>query len=199
MYSKIDIINLALANLSNTNFIQDLDEDNLEAKQAAAHWDIVLECVLGEFPWSFATRVRRLSLLGSMGATPEWQRHYAYPVDCLKIRRLYVASAVSRGVPFKIGMADDGNSRIIMTSCVNVIAEYTSRNVKTPLMPAHFVNAIAWRLAAETALAHKADRNLADSATQAYFIQLEKAKLHDATESGPPRQRRDVWLEARNV
>lgn len=196
MYSKIDIINLALANLSNQNAIQHLDEKNPEAYQVLMHWDVVLDTALAAFPWSFASREKELTPLAESGSGDTY--HHTYPTDCVKIRRVYLPEMPSRGIPFSISRSDDNKFKVIKTLLAPVVAAYTTREVPATELPGDFANAFAWRLAAEIALAKRADPQMASSALQAYAIHLEKAKLHDAEERGAREKHLTPWMRARH-
>lgn len=74
-----------------------------------------------------------------------------------------------------------------------------TRDIPASDFPADFGEALAWRLAAEIALAFRADRQIADAASRAYLVHLERAKLRDAGETGPRRRPRSFWEEARYV
>lgn len=194
MHSKIDIINLALANLSNGNMVQDLSENTPEAAQAAAHWDVVVDSLLAEYPWAFATRTESLACLGHEGTDYAW----AYPDDCTRILRI-CAAGTNTPESFTILRSRDNRKRMIMAAAPTAVATYITRDVPASDMPAHFVNALAWKLAAELALAKRADPSLATACLQAYEVYLEQAKLRDAREAGPHPRRPGKWLRVRNV
>lgn len=198
MYSKIDIINLALANISNLNGVQGFGENNVEAQQADKHWGAILTCVLAEAPWSFATRMRPLALLEADAGPAPWSHHYVYPDDCVRLRRVYSPDVPMEGAQFRLGRSTDNRFRVVMAGAPPLVAEYTTREISVAEFPPHFANALAWRLAAEIALAMRADAGLADGATRAYMLQLEAAKLHNADEAGPRPRRNGSWLEARH-
>ena len=191
MHSQADIINLALANLSNLNLVQDSGENSPEAEQALRHWEICFDAALAEYPWPWATASVVLAQLAG-----EEEGTYAYPADCVKIQRLHRPGG-DAGLPFRVGRS--GGMRVIRSSGPPVAADYTTRDIPCPDLPADFTAALAWRLAAEIALAQRADPQLADNATRAYLIHLERAKLRDAAETGPRKQARYKWEEARNL
>ena len=156
MQSKVDVINLALANLSNLNFIQDAGEDSPEAAQAAARWDSVFRSVLSEHPWGFASREAALIALAE---TPDdaWGCHYIYPNDCVKLLRLCRVGEPKSRFPFIVGRSRDNRFRVVKSGPPPIAAVYTTDAVPVPEMPADFVAALAWRLASDLALAKRAD------------------------------------------
>lgn len=196
MQTKVDIVNLALGNLSDTNFIESLDEDNPEATQMSLRWDNVCDIVLSEFAWSFALRRASLALLAS---SPEEERHYSYPADCVKIRRLVPSVAAGHKLPFRIGRSVDNRYKVIITTVHPVTAEYTTRDIPVAEWPAGFTNAFAWRLAAGIALASRADPQLANAMLQSYAYQIGQAKLFDAEERGDTPLPESEWIRSRDV
>ncbi len=189
MASKMDIINLALANLSREP-IQSLGEPNPEAFQLKAHWDTALASVLRDHPWGFA--MRRKPLAAFADSPIGFAYAYAYPEDCIQARRVIPADGAGsmRGraaFPFEIGRSLDGRHRAILTDLPGAALEYTSRQVPCEEFDPQFVVALAWRLAAELSLAIHADPQSHQSAIAAYSMQVRQAKALDMRESSSPR------------
>ena len=199
MFTQIKIINLALAKLSNGNFVQSFSENSPEAQQALAHWETTIGMVLSEYTWDFARKQARLALLDEDTGLSEFKHHYIYPTDCLHVRRVYEDKNLYGNMPFRVGQSNEGNQRIIMTNAVDAVVEYTMAEPLPENMPPQFVNALAWRLAAEIAFANLANPQMAQQAMQMYQIQLMEGKLRDARETGPLSRLRGNWLMARDV
>lgn len=195
MFDKIEIINLALAKLSDGNTLQSLSENSPEAMQAQAHWDVAVRGVLSEFPWDFAKKQQRLNQLAEDVSLSAYEYHYAYPVNCILIRRVYSSAAQAGNVPFSTGLSFDGNQRIVMCNQEDAVAEYTIDAPPVTSFPVSFVNALAWRLAAEIALA--IGRSNAGELLQAYAMTLNEAKLADAREVGPRSRVDGNWEKSR--
>ncbi len=83
MTSKMDIVNLALANLSREP-IQSLAEPNPEAFQLRAHWETALASILRDHPWGFAMRRKQLAAFAESPISFAYA--YAYPEDCIQAR-----------------------------------------------------------------------------------------------------------------
>lgn len=198
MASRIDIINLALANLSNQNFIQDEGEQNSEAIQASRHWSVVLDSVLSEYAWSFACHAEPLALLDDDTAYSGWAYHYAYPAGCVAIRKVFAAGGNRDPEPFRVGLARGGALQAVMTNVEDAVAEYTVNTVPVSQFPPQFANALAWRLSAEIALAQRADPSLFDACLKGYMAQVDLAKLRDAQERGPVAKRPGSWIRSRH-
>jgi hypothetical protein len=88
-YAPSEIVNMALGHLGSQMTVVNFwtDQSN-QAKTARTYWKLALGKMLADFPWPFATVEAQLSLV-------EWyysrERHfaYAYPPNCVLIRRLY--------------------------------------------------------------------------------------------------------------
>ncbi len=188
MATKMEIVNLALANLSREP-IQSLAEPNPEAFQIRVHWETALASVLRDHPWGFAMRRRKLAALAD--APVGFACAYAYPEDCIQARRVMPAA------PFEIGRSPDGRIKAILTDAPDAALEYTTRLVPCEEFDPQFVSALSWRLAAELGLAVHADPQLHQIALSTYSMQLQQAKALDMRESSPPRLPDGDFLKAR--
>lgn len=199
MATKMDIINLALANLSREP-IQSLSEPYPEAFQLRVHWDTALASVLRDHPWGFAMRRR---VLAALAETPiGFGYAYAYPSDCIQARRILPttgwAGTKRPAFPFEIGRSQDGRQRVILTNVPSAALEYTTIQVPCEEFDPQFTNALAWRLAAEISLAVHADPQSHQAAISTYSAQLQQAKALDMRESSAPRLPDGDFLRARN-
>lgn len=189
MTSKMDIINLALANLSREP-IQSLSEPNPEAFQLKVHWETALASILRDHPWGFAMRRKPLAALAE--SPIGFAYAYVYPEDCIQARRIMSAGNGSpwRGqapFPFEVGRSLDGRHKAILTDLSSAALEYTTRQVPCEEFDPQFVCALSWRLAAEISLAIHADPQLHQAAISTYSAQLQQAKALDMRESSSPR------------
>ena len=198
MASKMDIVNLALANLSREP-VQSLDDPNREAFQMKIHWDTALASILREHPWGFAMRRRPLAALAE--SPIGFAYAYAYPSDCVQARRLLpfggARSWPARSAPFEIGRSLDGRHKVILSDIPAAALEYTTGAVPCEEFDPQFACALAWRLAAEISLAVHADPQSYQAAVQAYGLQLQQAKAMDMRESASPRLPDGDFLAAR--
>ncbi len=199
MASKMEIINLALANISREP-LQSLSESNPEAFQLRVHWDTALAATLRDHPWGFAMRRRELAVLSE--SPVGFAYAYAYPEDCIQARRL-LPSGIGQvwgrraAYPFEIGRSRDGARRAILTDLPDAALEYTTRNVPCEEFDPQFVVALSWRLAAELSLAIHADPQSHQVALSTYSMQLGQAKAQDMRESSAPRLPDGDFLLAR--
>lgn len=199
MAAKMDIVNLALANLSREP-IQSLSEPNAEAFQIRVHWETALASILRDHPWGFAMRRKPLAALA--GTPVGFSHAYAYPEDCIQARRVLPAggsgSPPGRAAhPFEIGRSLDGRHKAILTDLPAAALEYTTRLVPCEEFDPQFAVALAWRLAAEISLALHADPQSHQAAVQTYSMQLQQARALDMRESSSPRLPNGDFLGAR--
>lgn len=90
----VTICNLALSHLGQTTGIEDFDADvTLAAQQCRLHYPFVVDELLRDFPWQFATKFGSLTPVSNqtIPVTPEWLYSYRVPVDCVAVRRLIPA------------------------------------------------------------------------------------------------------------
>lgn len=197
MAAKMEIINLALANLSREP-IQSLRETNPEALQLRLHWDTALASILRDHPWGFAMRRKPLAALAE--SPIGFAYAYAYPEDCILARRVLpgAPTPTRRTVhPFEIGRSLDGRHKVILTDVPGAAVEYTTRNLPCEEFDPQFANALAWRLTAEISLAIHADPQAHQAALSSYSLQLALAKAMDMRESVTPRLPDGDFLAAR--
>lgn len=187
--SKMDIINLALANLSRDP-VQNLDGPNPDAFLIKVHWETALTSILREHPWGFAMRRKPLAALCE--SPVGFAYAYVYPEDCVQARRvLPVASESSwRGRSthvFEVGRSVDGRHKAILTDLPGAALEYTSGLIPCEEFESQFINALAWRLAAELSLTMHSDPQAHQMAISMYAVLLQQAKALDMRESASPR------------
>lgn len=92
MSTKTEIGNAALINLGATSLMTDIDtDDSVEASTLRAIFDTQRDVVLADAPWPFARKYAALRVIGSTAdsaAKHDFALAYAYPSDCLRIRRI---------------------------------------------------------------------------------------------------------------
>lgn len=181
MAGKIDIVNMALNRLGLAT-IGSLNDPVPQAQTAAAEFDNARDCVLRDFQWGFAERVLAQAPL-AVAAPDGWQYAYAYPSDCLFVRK---ATRDGLKIPFKLG--DVGGQTVILCDSGQAEFIYTIRVRVDERLDPLFVDALAWRLAVPLALGVAADQAKAQTANGMYEATLARARLQDAVEEDNPGQ-----------
>lgn len=191
MASKVDIINLALAQLGVAT-ITSLSDASPQSRLASRTYDELLEEVLRDHPWNFATT--RVSLAVSTTA-PDWGFDYAYPVpsDYLRLVEVYNPSELD----YRVERTADG--RVIITDIEAPLKiRYTAFVTDPNLYDAKFKSALAARYAMEWAEPLSARPDLRKEALALYPAKVSEAKSVDGQEDQPTEvELAGAWVASR--
>lgn len=198
MASQVDVVNLALGKLAQDRGIAAMSDASKEARTASRVWDIVRDEVLEARNWPFALKAQALAL-DAEDPQPGWCYRYALPNDCLTLRAVTDESGL-RGVrglaelcgrqwcagiyDYEIAYGDQDTS--ILTDAPEAYAVYVVRVTDTGRYSAHFINALACRLAAELAPTIIGEAGLRVKQTMMerdYVAALSQAHEHAANQS----------------
>lgn len=205
MASQIEIINIALGKLGQSNKIPDLNDRSKARDVFAPLWTPTCDLVLAERAWPWATRALALSMPAE-AAQPGWAYRYNYPQDCITALAVTdaaglraarhagglhcFASAEFRAAHWGAGAYDWETSAgeqgtTINTDVREAFLVYVQRIEDTERFPPHFVNALAARLAAEgaPAMIGEVGFNSKDRLMQEYEVALTKAGAHGFAQS----------------
>ena len=151
--TRTEIANMALAHLGSSKTIQDLDTENSkEAKACRTFYETVVDELLRDYAWPFATQFADLALVEE-DPVNEWGFSYRYPADCLMIRRIPSGlrndNRQSR-VPYRIGSDDQG--KLLYCDVPDASVEYThTRGRNIALWSSDMIHATSYKLAAMVA------------------------------------------------
>lgn len=205
MTTVVQICNLALGRIGVSQYIEDINDQNVNARSCKQFYDLCRQQVLQDFPWNFARGVVALAELAD-DPPPGWGYVYRYPTDCLQARAISDESGVRSStwntrqflswdqwaatIPRRqswqvMGDTNQPGARIIITDIPEAFLWYTvdvdQVNQFTPL----FASALAWKLAFELCGAIKADARLRDAAAQQYEFEKSKAAANSMNEETP--------------
>ncbi len=197
MASQVDVVNLALGKLAQDRGIAAMTDQSKEARVASRMWDIVRDEVLEARNWPFALKAQSLAL-DAEDPMPGWEYRYSLPSDCLTVRAITDETGIrgARGLElfncrgqadvydYELAYGAQGTS--ILTDLPNAYAVYVVRVIDTDRYPAHFVNALACRLAAEMAPAIIGEAGLRVKQTMMerdYVAALSQAHEHSANQA----------------
>lgn len=198
MATQLDICNMAIRNLGVSSQIADLtNERSKEAQACRLFYPQVLDEVLRDAPWPFATRVTLLAQVAEE-PTSEWLFSYRYPANCLTIRRILPESqlrvsmfnateirypALFPRIDFRIARDDDG--LLVYSQTDAPYAEWTERVEDPTQYPPDFTSALAWKLSFYIApsVAGGDQFKLGDRALGIYVAQIARAKQNAGNES----------------
>lgn len=183
--SKVEIWNKALGHLSSNKLVSNPNENSMEAKQCRIFYDGAREAALRDYPWAFAKRQQTLALTGT--APDGWDYQYAYPSDCLSIRRIYniadPKSEEQKPIKYTVAQNPDGAGRVIWTDQAEAQLIYTRNVDDVSYFDPQFEEALSLILAARLAKPINGKRQDFLDAMEAYRIELNKAKTADANEN----------------
>jgi hypothetical protein len=162
----IGVCNLALNQLKCRNILS-FEDNTEEAYQCRRLYAPAREFVLRQQPWGFARRVARLALTDYVN--PLWRYFYAWPADCLKVRRLFGADCPAREAFYPVSretsrawevFSASEAEKVIGANLAAAWLDYTYDAKNAEVFPPDFVAALYYYLAAELAMALSADASL---------------------------------------
>lgn len=211
MATKVDIINLALARIGNDG-ITSPDEASQGARVARRVYDMIRDVVLEAFPWNFAVRRGETLAAVSNESTDNWAYAYAYPSTALRVLKIYPPSSPSAMMiwtnqiwssiltrdpdEWEVAQSSTG-SRIIFCSVEQAKVDYIMQVANPALYSPSFVDAFAYRLAAEMALSLAADEQKRANNLNIYRQMLVEAWTNQANERQENLRRPSRYLGAR--
>lgn len=192
MPSVVDIANMALSRIGNSQRINSLDEASLQAEQCNLFYEQARDFVLRDYPWGFATAFVELAQV-TVNPDPRFLYAYAQPQDCLKIRGI-VNQAFSGAdiwcwdhmprIPrVEYRVIHGQNQPLIATNASPATLEYTVRIEAPETFDPIFVSALAWKLASQIAPAISRDGNAAQLCEAAYQGEIRQAAAAAMNES----------------
>jgi hypothetical protein len=210
MASVIDVCNLALSHLG-AYAIQALSDNVKEAKESNRLYPFARDAVLRDHDWNFASARATLAL--STETVTGWTYAYGYPVDCIAAREIVdpnkggVAQTDSWGndntsrspkIPYEISLNAAKTSRLILTNQETAELRYTAKITDPNLFDSLFIDALAFRLAADLAQPLRGSPQLVQMLVQMYTMKISKAKSENAGEGRADPDHSCTFLEARN-
>lgn len=174
--NTVEVCNLALARIGHGSSrpIVSIDDQAEPARACKRVFAPLLRSMLREYAWPFA--LRTVALAPSSSAVPGWSHVYAMPTDALNILAITAADADPWTAPARY---DRRGFRLIgrLIACHESPAHawYTADVADPVEADALFSDALAWRLAAELALALKAEPTLHRVAMEQAQMTLSRA------------------------
>lgn len=171
MQTVTSVCNMALGYLNHPP-IASLDEEGRpEAELLRRMFPVVRDRVLGEHPWSFATRRGVLAELSEDSPYPDCRKAYGLPQSCLRVLD------VGRGARY---IREGGK---LYTSAASPSIEYVKRVEEMDGWPPRVLTALCCLLAAEIALPLSGDAGLFNTLYSRARMELDAAKSEDYIEN----------------
>lgn len=182
MPADTDIGNMALSRLGTRATIADLTENSTEARQINLWYATVRDELLSLVDWNFNRVTQALAASGTPPA--RWSASYAYPSDCLRMRRLeFCASTWMWGEPARgFEIASNGSGTFLYCNEDRVTAVFAQRVVDPVRFPPGFVLAFVDCLAAAIAHAITQKADLAERLARRAQDRIERAIADSANE-----------------
>lgn len=216
MASQVDIINLAIHKLGQSVKIAAVSDRSKAAAVFGGLWAPMLDEVLAARNWQWATAAEAAAPSADPPAIG-WTYRYAVPNDCVTViavtdesglrtaRRLsmfcdadYLRNNMGRvAFDFELSMGEDETT--INSDVPGAYIVYVRRITDTGRFPPTFVNALAWRLAAEAAPPMIGDKGLRAQSNMlnGYDMALAQAGEHDKSQSQDTQQEMPAAVAAR--
>jgi hypothetical protein len=191
--SQTQICNQAIGKLGGTPII-DIDQDSTEAKLCKSFYDDVLQTLLEEHPWTFATK--RYELPQSAETPPKpFAVQYLIPPNVLRIINASANPNFSKNnttqwqVENGFILSNDG------TMFIRAIINETDLDKFTP----SFIRVFVVRLAAEISLALTQSSSMHTQLMQEFGILFERAVSSDSQQGTSRRYRSDQLILVRTA
>lgn len=195
MINKIDICNMALAQLGQEP-IASLEQDDERARRCRLFYEPVKQEVLRTHHWGFACGECSLDLLDTL-PEGEFPYVYAYPQDCLFVRKVFGAASGGKAAPFQEGYRQDRQARVILCALPQARAQYTRNVQDSSVFDAAFVKAFSLALAADLAVSLTGDAALGQRITQKYVLALDEARRSNMTENFEIHSGESAFIQSR--
>lgn len=191
MASQTSICNQALAKLG-ANQIINIDQDNTEAKLCKAHYTDILESILEEYPWSFATKRYKLPK-SAESPPPPFGAQFLIPSEVLRV----VEASANPDFAKENTTEWQIEGGFILSDSGVIFIRAIVKNIDAISYPPKFVRALVCRLAGELSLAITQSREMHRQLMEEYGILLDKAITTDGQRGRSRRYRSNQLIKVR--
>ena len=181
MASTIDICNMALASIGQSQAIQDLGEASLAAQVCSLYYPTALDAVLRSAAWGFALAWVPLAQV-AVNPTSDYRYAYQLPADCVATVRVLAGSGRVEAAPVVYRTARSSGGTILLTDQPAAVLQYVQRVTDPSVYPPDVVLALAHQLAALIAMPLSVARERRQDAELAARRQLALAVRANAGE-----------------
>lgn len=199
MTDVLSIWNQAISFCGVSDEVQSETENTANANACRRFYEQDRDEMLEDYAWTFAKVTLTLALV-SNDPTTEWLYAYAYPSNCLQIRRILsdVRNETRQSrVPYLLGQLND--VQLIYTDRASAVAEYTKRVTDPSEFSPSFAKALAYKLAVDIAprLTGGDPNNLTAKLEARYLRQLAIARNSDSNAEQPEEEPDSEFIRAR--
>jgi hypothetical protein len=173
--SEAGICNRALLRIGVSATIDSLEEPTNEARACKVLYADTRDAVLEAYPWPWATKRAQLARLEGE-ARSGWAFAYALPADCISAQGIWCGTrnpTQAQRIPFALEHGAAG--RILLCDHEAPELLYTARVTDPNRFPPLFIDAVAWALAPDLAIALGLEEGIAARARAQYRLVLSQA------------------------
>lgn len=184
MLNNTDVCNMALAHLGKGR-IANIEEQTEQARQCKLFYETTKKQLLREYSWGFAKRIMKLAELTE--ESPYWQYLYAYPKNCVCVRKIFASDDLNKYIEetdkdkWDLFLATD-NTLAIGCNISQAYMEYTYDVDDVSLFSADFLDALVHMLAYNICLPLTGNTALQQQHYQLAQMALSRAKYTTAAE-----------------
>jgi hypothetical protein len=174
--NKIELINLGLSQIR-VDPIESLTEQSAAAIHVNRIYDTVRDFVLADIDPKWARKQEALAVLSDEEVSG-YDFVYSYPADCAKDIEIYNPAKVNESdtLEYDLGISSTGNNPVILTNYEDAELIYVMKVTNTGVYDPFFIEALAMKIAAFSALPLTGDERLAIQMAQAYMGASNAAK-----------------------
>jgi len=190
-----DVVNAALR-LVGSSRITSLTADDIPAVVASDLYDEVVDDLLRQHAWNFATKRQKLAQLTD---TPvfEFDHAYSFPADWLRTVSVHSNEDATQRVFYRAELVS--NQRVIVTSADEIWMRYVAKIKDPNLWSADFRRAVITTLARDLAIPLANSNKLLELLEIRSKQDLARARPTDAMGSSPERRPRGSWVTRRGA
>jgi len=197
MVSTTDVVNVALRRVGASRIVSLTEaEDSASFTVANDLFDEVLDDLLRQHAWNFATKREKLAQLAAE-PTFEFDHAYAMPAGWIRTISVHPNSAGAGTMFYREEQVDD--KRVILTSADEVYLRYIARVTDANLWPPDFRNAMSMLLARDFAIPLGNSNTLHQNFDSLSRSAIARARSSDSMGSSPERRPRGSWVNRRGI
>ena len=186
MASEIEICNRALIKIGEKTILS-LDDNSKRARICKVLYEPTRDYVLRSHPWNFA--VKRVELAqNTLGPVYDYAYSYELPTDCIRVL-----------IPSREIWEYSIEGTTLVTDYPGAMLKYIARIVDPNVFDEAFREALACKIAAESALTLTDNDPRHKAMVQLYQLAIREAKSVNAMEKGPQWITSEQWLESRRT
>ena len=196
--TEIDICNLALGYIGNTETIASFTENTTASDLCGRLYPIEYKRLIEEYPWNFAVKTAALTEV-TTETSDIYSFVYKYPADAIRILRILPAADgyVNEYELQYVLDSTDGDTKRILCNVEDASVEYIMDVDNAEVFTPSFADALAWRLAVKLAIPLSSNANTVQMVQQFAAAAEHKAKWLNAKQQYKPTIGRRSCLDAR--